>query len=173
MCHLSFYEVRNKSHNVKGEHRRDQSWFFSRYQLSLFFWDFVFSNDFVWNKAISFVIREQVLHIKIGRIFIKRATAHVESFCRRYARKQVIKNAIIALISVQKYLMFLLKWIFYICKNIFYSIKTFFPRIWAQYSFDWSHLSLALKVKPSFTSNEGSIEYNFVEHIFPFFEKII
>jgi len=66
---------------------------FSRYQLSRFFWDFVFTNDFVWNKAISFVIREQVLHIKIGRIFIKRATAYVESFCRRYARKQVIKNA--------------------------------------------------------------------------------
>jgi len=53
----------------------------------------VFSNDFVWNKAISFVIREQVLHIKIGRIFIKRAAAYVESFCRRYASKQVIKNA--------------------------------------------------------------------------------
>jgi len=52
----------------------------------------VFSNDFVWNKAISFVIREQVLHIKIGRIFIKRATDYVESFRRRYARKQVIKN---------------------------------------------------------------------------------
>jgi len=30
----------------------------------------VFSKDFVWNKAISFVIREQVLHTKIGRIFI-------------------------------------------------------------------------------------------------------
>ena len=24
---------------------------FSRYQLSRFFWDFVFTNDFVWNKA--------------------------------------------------------------------------------------------------------------------------
>jgi len=53
----------------------------------------VFSNDFVWNKVISFVIREQVLHIKIGRMFIKRATAYVEGFCRRYARKQFIKNA--------------------------------------------------------------------------------
>jgi len=53
----------------------------------------VFSNDFVWNKAISFVIREQVLHIKIGHTFIKRATAYVESFCRHYARKQVMKNA--------------------------------------------------------------------------------
>ena len=53
----------------------------------------MFSNDFVWNKAISFMIREQILHIKIGRIFIKRATAYVESFCRRCARKQVIKKA--------------------------------------------------------------------------------
>ena len=44
-------------------------------------------------KIISFVIREQVLHIKIGRIFVKRATAYVESFCRRYTRKQVINNA--------------------------------------------------------------------------------
>ena len=52
----------------------------------------MFSNDFVWNKAISFVIREQVLHIKIGRMFIKRATVYVERYCRRYARKQVIKN---------------------------------------------------------------------------------
>jgi len=40
----------------------------------------VFSNDFVWNKAISSVIREQVLHIKMGRILIKRATAYVETF---------------------------------------------------------------------------------------------
>jgi len=72
---------------------------FSRYQLSRFFWDFVFSNDFVWNKAISFVIREQVFHIKIGRIFIKRATACVESFCRRYARKQVIKRAVLSCIA--------------------------------------------------------------------------
>ena len=52
----------------------------------------MFSNDFVWNKAVSFVIREQVLHINIGHIFIKRATSYVESFCRRYARKQVIKD---------------------------------------------------------------------------------
>ena len=66
---------------------------FSRYQLSRFFWDFVSSDDFVWNKAISLVIREQALHIKIGRIFIKRAKAYVESFCRRYAKKQVITNA--------------------------------------------------------------------------------
>ena len=67
--------------------------FFPRYQLSRFFWVFKFSNDFAWNKVISFVIWEQFLHIKIGRIFIKRATAYVESFCQRYARKQVIKNA--------------------------------------------------------------------------------
>jgi len=88
-----------------AEHRRDQSWFwfFQGINFRAFFWDFVFSNDFVWNKAISYVIREQVLHIKVGRIFIKRATAYVERFCRRYARKQVIKmRAVISCIAAHE-----------------------------------------------------------------------
>jgi len=38
--------------------------------------------------------------------------------------KHGFNQRIIALISVQKYFMFLLKWIFYMSKNIFYSIKT-------------------------------------------------
>jgi len=38
--------------------------------------------------------------------------------------KHGFNQPIIALISVQKYLMFLLKWIFYMSKIIFYSIKT-------------------------------------------------
>ena len=77
--------------NVK--HCRDQSWFFSKYQLSRFFWGDVFSNDFVLNKAILLMIKEQILHIKIGRIFITWATAYVESFCQHHARKQVIQIA--------------------------------------------------------------------------------
>jgi len=38
--------------------------------------------------------------------------------------KHGLNQPIIALRSVQKYLMFLLTWIFYMSKNIFYSIKT-------------------------------------------------
>ena len=38
--------------------------------------------------------------------------------------KHGFNQPIIALISVQKYLIFLLKWIFHMSKNIFYSIKT-------------------------------------------------
>ena len=67
--------------------------FFRSISFRVFFWGHVLSNDFVLNKAILVVIREQILHIKIGRIFITWATAYVESFCRRHARKQVIPSA--------------------------------------------------------------------------------